>query len=99
MCLRIVTSDLPVFDPIDKTFFLQFKCNQKQLAENDASVLEFPNNVADIHQVVSRNTSMTTKIKPVTFTSKSINILINEFNSQLSQQTKPLAMYHTKLFE
>ena len=67
MCWELVTSDLPVFDPIDKKFLLQnvIKTRTKTINvteyENDASVLWFPNHVAGIHQVVSRNTSTTTK--------------------------------------
>ena len=63
-----MTSDLLVFDPIDKKFLLQnvIKTRTKTINvtayENDASVVEFPNHVAEIHQVVSRNTSTTTKI-------------------------------------
>ena len=59
MCWKIVTSDLPVFDPIDKKFLLQnvIKTRTKTINvtkyENDVSVLEFPNHVAKIHQVVS----------------------------------------------
>ena len=66
---KLVTSDLPVFDPIaDEKFLLQnviktrAKTTNVTVYENDASVLEFPNHVAEIHQVVSRNASMTTKI-------------------------------------
>ena len=67
MYWTLVTSDLPVFDPIDEKFLLQnviktrTKTTNVTVYENDASVLEFPNNVAEIHQVVSRNTSTTTK--------------------------------------
>ena len=63
-----MTSDLPVFDPIDKKFLLQNVIETRtkiiNLAEyeNDASVLEFLNHVAEIRQVVSRNTSTTIKL-------------------------------------
>ena len=63
-----MTSDLPVFDPIDKKFLLQnvIKTRTKMINlaeyENDASVLEFLNHVAEIHLVVSRNTSTTIKL-------------------------------------
>ena len=60
MCWRIVTSDLPVFDPIDKKFLLQntIKVGSVLLTstktikvteyENDTSVLEFPNHVFNV---------------------------------------------------
>ena len=39
-----MTSDLPVFDSIDKKFLLQKQLNTTEY-ENDISVLEFPNHV------------------------------------------------------